>query len=216
MLLQKTLTKSPRAEAWMELLELISGLSLALFVQLHILALSNIILGAGAFDHKSQQMDDIYLSHVSIFLVIVGILGHGLLAMRKAPWRVQEVQIVWQHTKRLAHPETWYWLVQIVTGCAVLVLAAVHITGVLLDWPITAAKSAGHVQSGVYFPFYLILLAVAEVHAFLGVYRIFIKWGWWPRKPIAKYLSYIALGFITLAVITLLVFLLFVSAGGAR
>ena len=216
MLLQKILAKSPRAEAWMELLELISGLFLALFVQLHILALSNIILGAAAFDHKSHQMDDIYLSHVSIFLVIVAILGHGLVAMRKAPWRVQEARIVWQHSQRLAHGETWYWVVQIVTGCAVLVLAAVHISAVLTDWPITAAKSAGHVQSGVTFLFYLILLAVAEVHAFLGLYRIFIKWGWWPRRPIFKYLVYIAGAFAALAVVTLLVFFMFISAGGAQ
>ena len=123
MLVQRTLTKNPRAEAWMELLELISGLFLALFIQAHILALSNILFGAAAFDHKSLQMDEYFVSHLAIFLVCVAILGHGLLAMRKAPWRVQEAQIVWRHSRLLNHDETWYWLVQIVTGLAVLVLA---------------------------------------------------------------------------------------------
>ncbi len=214
MLVQRTLTKNPRAEAWMELLELISGLFLALFIQTHILAVSNILFGAAAFDHKSVQMDEYFVSHIAIFLVCVAILGHGLLAMRKVPWRVQDAQIVWRHTKLLNHDETWYWLVQIVTGLAVLVLAVVHISSVLSDWPIQAVKSAAHVQSGG-FIFYLILIGIAEIHAFLGVYRIAIKWGWWPRKPIFKYLVFTAIAFSTLGVFTLFVFLLFISAGGA-
>ncbi len=159
-------------------------------------------------------MDEYFVSHIAIFLVCVAILGHGLLAMRKAPWRLQEAQIVWRHAKLLNHDETWYWLVQIVTGLAVLVLATVHISGVLTDWPILAVKSAARVQSGG-FIFYLILIGIAEIHAFLGVYRIFIKWGWWPRKPIFKYLVYTAIAFSTFGVFTLFVFLLFISAGGA-
>jgi len=211
---QKTLTKTPRWEAWMELLEMISGLFLALFIQVHILAVSNILFGAAAFDQKSQQMDEYFISHIAIFLVCVAILGHGLLAMRKAPWRVQEAQIVWRHSKLLGHDETWYWLVQIVTGLAVLILAVIHIAGVLTDWPIQAVKSAARVQAGG-FIFYLILIGIAQVHAFLGIYRIFIKWGWWPRKPIFKYLAYTAIAFSTFGVFTLFVFLLFISAGGA-
>ena len=198
----------------MELLELFSGLFLALFIQAHILALSNILFGAAAFDHKSLQMDEYFVSHISIFLVCVAILGHGLVAMRKAPWRLQEAQIVWRHSKLLNHDETWYWLVQIITGLAVLVLAVVHISSVLTDWPIQAVKSAARVQSGG-FIFYLILIAIAEIHAFLGIYRIFIKWGWWPRRLIFKYLVFTAIAFSTLGVFSLFVFLFFISVGGA-
>jgi fumarate reductase subunit C len=214
-LVQKTLTKNPRSEAWIELLELITGLFLALFVQMHILAVSNILFGAAAFDHKSAQMDEYYISHVAIVLVCAAIIAHGILAMRKAPWRIQEAQIVWRHAKLVQHDETWYWLVQIVTGAAVLILATIHIAGVLTTWPIQAARSAARVQSGG-FIFYLILIGIAEIHAFLGVYRIFIKWGWWPRRPIFKYLVYTAIAFSTLGVFALFVFLLFISAGGAQ
>lgn len=215
MLVQRVLTKSPRLEAWMELAEMLSGLFLALFIQVHILAVANILFGAEAFNRKSAQMDEYYLSYLAIVLVCLAIIGHGLLALRKAPWRVQEAQIVWRHTRLLRHDETWYWLVQIVTGLAVLVLAVIHLTGVLTTWPIEAARSAARVQAGG-FIFYLILLGIAEIHAFLGVYRIFIKWGWWPRRTIFKYLVYLALGFSTLGVFTLFVFLLFISAGGAQ
>ncbi|HSO71964.1 MAG TPA: hypothetical protein VLR91_04875, partial [Thermodesulfobacteriota bacterium] len=85
---------------------------------------------------------------------------------------------------------------------------------VLTDWPIQALKSAARVQSGG-FIFYLILLGITEIHAFLGVYRIFIKWGWWPRQPIFKGLVFAAIAFSTLGLFTLFVFLLFISAGGA-
>ena len=50
MILQKILAKSPRLEAWMELLELATGLFLLLFLQFHLLAVSSIILGPADFD----------------------------------------------------------------------------------------------------------------------------------------------------------------------
>ena len=92
MLVQRTLTKNPRGEAWMELLELISGLFLALFIQMHILAVSNILFGAAAFDHKSVQMDEYFVSHIAIFLVCVAILGHGPLAFSGSPDRLAAFQ----------------------------------------------------------------------------------------------------------------------------
>ncbi|MBW1916616.1 MAG: succinate dehydrogenase [Deltaproteobacteria bacterium] len=215
MLLQKTLTKSPRLEAWVELLELTSGLFLLLFLQFHIIAVSYIIFGPEAFDQKSAAMDAYYLSYIGIPLIIIAIIGHGIIALRKAPWRFQEMQIVWQHSRRLAHIDTWFWVVQIVTGMAILILATVHIVIGLKDWPIEAVRAAAHVQSPQ-FLVYLLLLVVAETHAMVGLYRIFVKWGWLPRRQVARYLIYIGIFFVTLGMVALLVFLFLVSAGGAQ
>ena len=129
MILQKLLAKSPRLEARMELLELATGLMLFGFLQFHIFAVSSIILGADAFNRDSARMDEYYLSYVGIPLVILAILVHGLLAMRKAPWKFQEMRVFVQHSRRLAHLDTWAWGVQIVTGLIILVLAAIHIAG---------------------------------------------------------------------------------------
>ena len=205
MYLQKTLSKSPRWEAFMELVELGTALIILGFLQFHLLAVSSIILGANAFNRDSQFLDEYYLSYIGIPIVIVAILVHGAAAMRKAPWRFQEARIVYQHSKRLAHLDTWLWVVQIVTGGAVLILAAIHIWSALITWPIEAKTSALRVQGG-YFTFYLALLAIAEVHAMAGLYRILVKWGWWHRSRFVNYLLFITAFFVVLGLIALIFF----------
>jgi fumarate reductase subunit C len=209
--LQEPLAKSPRLEAWMELVELATGLFLFFFLQFHLLAVSSIILGAAAFNRDSARMDEYYLSYVGIPLVILAILVHGLVALRKAPWKFQEMRVFLQHSQRLAHLDTWAWLVQIVTGMAVLVLAAPHIWSVLVNWPIEAARSAARIQGG-YFSFFLLLLLVAEIHAMVGLYRILVKWSWMHRKKFTPYLIYSTIFFVGLGFITLMLFY-FLSSG---
>ncbi len=189
----------------MELVQLASGLFLLGFLQFHLFAVSTIILGPAAFNADSAWLDEYYLSYLGIPLVILAIFVHGLVALRKAPWKFQEMQTYLQHSRRLAHLDTWAWLVQILTGMAVLVLAAIHIWSTLLTWPIEAAKSITRVQSG-YFSLLLALLLVAEIHAMVGLYRILVKWSWIHRRKFTSYLVYATIFFVVLGVIALLVF----------
>jgi len=189
----------------MELFELGTGLLLLGFLQFHLLAVSSIIFGAAAFNRDSTRMDEYYISYVGIPLVILAILAHGLLAMRKAPWKFQEMRVFLQHSRRLAHLDTWAWGVQIVTGLIILVLAAIHVWSVLLTWPIEAASSAARIQGG-YFSSFVLLLLAAEIHAMVGLYRILVKWGWFHRKKFTPYLVYATIGFVGLGFVTLLFF----------
>jgi len=189
----------------MELIELATGLFLLIFIQFHLFAVSSIILGAAAFNRDSARMDEYYLSYVGIPLVILAILVHGLVALRKAPWQFQEMRTYLQHSRRLAHLDTWAWLVQIITGMAVLVLAVIHIWSVLLTWPIEAASSTARVQGG-YFSFFVLLLLVAEIHAMVGLYRILVKWSWFNRKKFTPYLVYTTMFFVGLGFVSLLIF----------
>jgi len=189
----------------MELFELGTGLLLLGFLQFHLLAVSSIIFGAAAFNRDSARMDEYYISYVGIPLVILAILAHGLLAMRKAPWKFQEMRVYLQHSRRLAHLDTWAWGVQIVTGLIILVLAAIHVWSVLLTWPIEAASSAARIQGG-YFSSFVLLLLTAEIHAMVGLYRILVKWGWFHRKKFTSYLVYATIGFVGLGFVTLLFF----------
>ncbi len=203
--LQKILAKSPRLEAWMELFELGTGLLLLTFVQFHLLAVSSIIFGAAAFNRDSARMDEYYISYVGIPIVILAILAHGLLAMRKAPWKFQEMRVFLQHSRRLAHLDTWAWGVQIVTGLIVLVLAMIHIAQVLHTWPIEAATSAARIQGGCFSHFVILLLA-AEIHAMVGLYRILVKWSWIHRRKFTQFLVYATIGFVGLGFLTLIFF----------
>ncbi len=200
MILQKTLAKSPRLEAWVELIELASGLFLLGFLQFHLFNVSSIILGPAYFDH-----DHNWMVYTGIPLVVLAIGVHGLVAMRKAPWKFQEARVFFQHSQRLAHLDTWAWLVQIITGCLILILAAIHIFSVLHNWPIEAVKSTARVQGG-YFSFLMLLLLVAEIHAMVGLYRILVKWSWYKRQKFTPYLVYSTVFFVGLGFITLLVF----------
>ena len=189
----------------MELLELATGLLLLTFLQFHLFATSSIILGAEAFNRDSARMDEYYLSYVGIPLVILAILIHGLVAMRKAPWKFQEARVFWQHSRRLAHLDTWAWGVQIVTGLIVLVLAVIHIAQVLHTWPITAATSLARVQGGC-FTHFVVLLLMAEIHAMVGLYRILVKWSWIHRRKFTAILVYATIGFVGLGFLSLLFF----------
>jgi fumarate reductase subunit C len=189
----------------MELIELATGLFLLVFLQFHVFAVSTIILGPAAFNRDAALMDEYLISYVGIPLVILAIIVHGLVALRKAPWRYQEMAIFIQHSRRLAHLDTWAWFVQILTGMAVLVLASIHIWNTLSTWPIEAATSALRVQSGGFSNLFLLLL-IAEIHAMVGLYRILVKWSWVHRQKFTKYLVYATMGFVALGFIALLVF----------
>jgi fumarate reductase subunit C len=199
-ILQTTLAKSPRLEAWIKLLELASGLFLLGFLQFHLVNVSSILLGPAYFDHEPS-----WVVYTGIPLVILAILVHGLVAMRKAPWKFREARIFFQHSQRLAHLDTWAWLVQIITGCLVLILAAIHIFTVVHTWPIQAVKSTARVQGG-YFSFLMLLLLVAEIHAMVGLYRILVKWSHFKRQKFTPYLVYTTVFFVGLGFISLLVF----------
>ncbi|MDI6853175.1 MAG: succinate dehydrogenase [Deltaproteobacteria bacterium] len=189
----------------MELIELFTGLFLLVFLQFHMLAVATIILGPAAFNRDALMLDEYYLSYIGIPLVILAIIVHGLVALRKAPWRYKEMAIFIQHSRRLAHLDTWAWFVQIITGMAVLILAAIHIWNTLSTWPIEAAKSAFRIQSGSFSNLFLLLL-IAEIHAMVGLYRILVKWSWIHRQKFTKWLVYATIGFVALGFIALVVF----------
>jgi fumarate reductase subunit C len=189
----------------MELIELFTGLFLLIFLQFHLFAVSTIILGPAAFDRDALMLDKYYLSYIGIPLVILAILVHGLVALRKAPWRYREMAIFIQHSRRLAHLDTWAWFVQIITGMTVLILATIHIWNTLSTWPIEAAKSALRIQSGSFSNLFLLLL-IAEIHAMVGLYRILVKWSWIHRQKFTRWLVYATMGFVAIGFFALLVF----------
>jgi fumarate reductase subunit C len=43
-------------------------------------------------------------------------------------------------------------------------------------------ESADRVWTDLYWPLYLVLLFVVELHAGIGIYRLCVKWGWFAGK----------------------------------
>lgn len=209
MLLQKTLTKSNKTDLYLDLVELTSGLLLVGFLWTHMLFVATILISPETFNMLSEFLDTYYLSYIGIPFIVVIALLHFVIAGRRIPTRIQEQRIIWQHAKMLRHTDTWTWVFQTITGMAILVLGGIHVWLVTTGWPIRAMNSAERMEA--FWLFYLVLLIVGEYHAGFGIYRQFVKWGWFPRKPIG-YISKVITAIIL--VLGLAAMVVFVQLGG--
>jgi fumarate reductase subunit C len=100
----------------------------------------------------------------------------------------------------------------VVTGFALFFLATIHLW-IMLTRPhlIGPYESADRVWTDMYWPLYLVLLFVVELHGGIGLYRLCVKWGWFAsaepnasrrRLKTLKWaltVFFIALGLTTLA-----------------
>lgn len=210
MLVQKILTRNPKAELYYDLVELFTGITLVGFLWTHMLFVATILLGSDLFNTLSKSLDDYYLSYVGIPIIVLVFIMHILSAGRRLPTRYQEQKIIWRHAKMLKGTDTWIWVFQVITGAALFALASIHMFVVLTGWPITAATSTGRIEA--FWWFYLVLLLLGEYHAGFGIYRQFVKWGWFPRKPLGYVTKAITVIILTLGLAALWVFL---QLGGA-
>lgn len=206
----QTLNKSRKTELYFEILELFTGLFLVGFLGMHLLFESTILVDFYLFNSLSHTLDKYFLPHIGIPMLIVVLLIHFLVVVRRIPVRIQEQRTVWQHARSLAHINTWAWLIQVTTGIIILIIASIHIWVVVTNWPIDALSSAQRVASG-YLWLYLLLLPLAVSHAAIGLYRQLIKWAWFPRKPVGIVLALMGIGMTTVGLTTIITF---VRVGG--
>jgi len=210
MSVQKILTRNPRAELLYDLAELVSGFLLVGFLWTHMIFVATILLGSNIFNTLSEGLDKYYLSYVGIPFIILIAIMHILTAGRRIPTRYQEQKIIWRHAKMIKGTDTWVWIFQVITGASIFALAAIHVWVIISGWPINAATSAERMQA--FWWFYIVLLLLGEYHAGFGIYRQFVKWGWFPRKPIGYISKVITAIILTLGFAALWVF---VKLGGA-
>ncbi|MDO7787397.1 succinate dehydrogenase [Desulforamulus aquiferis] len=192
---QRLLTKNPRAELYYDIVELFTGLTLVGFLWTHMIFVSTILLGTEVYDILAAGLDDYYLSYIGIPFIIIVAIMHVLSAGRRIPTRYQEQKVIWRHAKMLKGTDTWVWIFQVITGVSILALGAIHVFVVLAQWPIDAAISTERMTA--FWWFYLVLLLLGEYHAGFGIYRQFVKWGWFPRRPlgfVCKVITTIILG----------------------
>jgi fumarate reductase subunit C len=166
-----------RTAAYLDFLQMLTGVGLILFMWSHMILVASINLGAGTMNALAKFLEDTYLAQIGGPLIAATFLIHFILAARKLPFRSQEQKAIWQHSKRLHHLDTWLWIVQAGTAMIILIMGSIHIWTVLTNLPITAAKSAARVQSGFWLVFYMLLLPMIELHVGVGFYRIGVKWG---------------------------------------
>jgi fumarate reductase subunit C len=181
---QSTLLKSPKVAARFDLIEMGSGLLLVLFMWGHMLMLATILLGENTMNGLATFLEDLYLAQVGAVGVAFLILIHFVAAGRKLPSRILEMKLIWRLTKKMRHTDTWLWLIQVVTGLAVLLFVAIHLWIVLTTFPIEAAKSSTRVAQALGY-LYLPMVLLVELHVGIGLYRVIVKWTGWNRHKMA-------------------------------
>lgn len=214
--------RKPRSSRWPARLDLIqssTGLVLALFLSVHLLLDSAILIGPHAADFVARAFEGAFIfarpqpwiiSVVAVILLIL-VVVHAVLAMRKLPGNYAQYRALAQQTALIRHSDTTLWRWQAITGFALFFLVAPHLLLVMLQpADIGAEASARRIVGDLAVFYYLVFLPVVIVHAAFGTYRVLLKWG---HPPIATAagrararritwivgLAYLALGLASLA-----------------
>ena len=184
-----------RWPARLDLTQSLSGLVLALFMWGHMAFVSTILISRDAMWTVSRFFEGTFLFGRPIpglvSLVVAAIFAlfivHAALALRKFPINWRQWREIRAQARALQHDDTSLWLWQVVTGYALFFLAPAHLF-VMMSRPdrIGPFESADRMWSDHYWPLYLLLLFVVELHGGIGLYRLAVKWGWFQgTDPIA-------------------------------
>lgn len=181
--------KADRCPAWIDLLQGVTGLLLGLFMWTHMLMVSSILISNDAMYWVARAFEGVPLFGEPYPLLVSGVVAaiallfavHALAALRRMPAGWHEQKTLWLHARRFNHPDTWLWVIQVLTGIGILVLAPVHLYGMFMHpSDIGPYASSDRFVTGGMWPLYLLLLFAVELHGGIGLYRVVIKWGWWP------------------------------------
>lgn len=180
----------PRKSRWPARLDLVqsgTGLVLALFMWGHMFFVSSILLGKDAMWTITKMFEGYFLfdrAHpgivsVAVAGVIVLLVVHAALAVRKFPINYRQFHVYREHMRLMRHEDTtlWYW--QVLTGFALFFLAAPHLFQMLTQPGLIGPYESGdRVWSHTWWPLYLVLLFAVELHGGIGLYRLAVKWQW--------------------------------------
>ena len=199
-----------RTSAYLDWLQMLTGVGLIAFMWSHMVLVASINLGADVMDALARFLEGTYMAQVGGPMIAFAFLLHFVLAARKVPFRMEQQSTIWKHTRMLKHLDTWLWLIQAFTAMVILIMGSIHMWTILTDLPITAVKSAARIQGGFWAVFYFILLPMVELHVGIGFYRIGVKWGVIKRKTRKGFKGFeniLTAIFILIGVITLIRFL---------
>lgn len=175
-----------RGAAWVDMIQGFTGLCLALFMWAHMFMVSSILLGKDAMYFVSRMFEGepllgkpypILVSGFALFIFSLLVI-HAFLALRRFPSGAHQYQTLHQHLGRMKHGDSWLWYLQVITGFLLFFLASIHLYQLIMHpSDIGPYASSDRIWSGHFWPLYLVLLLVVELHAGIGLYRLCIKWG---------------------------------------
>lgn len=213
--------KKSKIPAKLDFIQSASGLFLGLFMWIHMLFVSTILVSEDFFNSVVHFLelkfvyDNPIMSYITSFLaacVLIVFIIHAGLAMRKFPINFRQYQLLKTHIKTIKHQDTTLWWTQAFTGFVMFFLGSAHLIFVITNADkISGELSGDRVISHFMWLFYIVLLICVELHGSIGLYRLCVKWGWFEGKnakesrkklKTAKWvisIFFLVLGFLSLA-----------------
>ncbi len=188
---RRTLSRWP---ARLDVLQSATGLALALFMLVHTLFAATILFGVGTMEALAQALEGRHLFGRSMPLMVIVVtlaifglfITHAVLAARKLPASHRELSALRDALRGMRHSDSNLWAVQSVTGVLLLFFATAHLLSVLFNpdalGPLESAQQVWQGRMGL---LYLVLLPATELHVGIGLYRLAMKWGWFPHTHTA-------------------------------
>jgi fumarate reductase subunit C len=180
-------TRKSRWPARMDLYQSLTGLCLGLFMLGHTVFVSSILWGKDTMWTITKFFEGYFFfgkAYPGLVSIIVGLMfvmfiAHAFLAMRKLPANFKQWQVFAAHRKLLRHGNTTLWWIQALTGFALFFVVSAHLYQMLMHpGAIGPFESADRVWSERWWPLYLFMLFAVQLHAFIGLYRLAMKWNW--------------------------------------
>lgn len=180
-----------KVPARLDFLQSATGLILALFIMGHILFEASILISNDMMERVTLMFEGYYffgerypgiISFLAAAIFAIFIL-HASVAIRKFPASYKQYKTMKEHTLRMKHEDSSLWMIQIITGFMMLFIGSVHLY-IMMSEPsnIGPYASSFRIVSEHMGPLYSLLLLSVVSHAFIGLYRLALKWGFMEGK----------------------------------
>ncbi len=183
--------KIDKTPARLDFLQSFTGLILALFISGHILFEASILISNEMMYKVTIMFEGYYFfgeaypgiitflaAAISVIFVI-----HAAIAMKKIPSSYRNYRVIRNHMKGMKHEDSSLWMVQVITGFMMFFMGSVHLY-IMMTQPadIGPYASSHRVVDEYMGPLYFMLLISVVSHAFIGLYRLAMKWGFMEGK----------------------------------
>ncbi|MCD4667040.1 MAG: fumarate reductase cytochrome b subunit [Sulfurimonas sp.] len=185
---QKKIDKTP---ARLDFTQSVTGLILAIFISAHILFESSILISNEAMYKVTIMFEGYYFfgetypGIITFFAAAISVIFvvHAAIAVRKFPNNYKQHKVMREHVLRMKHEDTSLWIIQITTGFIMFFIGSVHLYIMMAEpsniGPFASSFRVVHEHMG---PLYFLLLLSVVSHAFIGLYRLAMKWGFMEGK----------------------------------
>jgi fumarate reductase subunit C len=185
---QKNMDKTP---ARLDFIQSLTGLILAVFIMGHIIFEASILISHEMMYRVTIMFEGYYffgetypgiISFLASAISVIFIL-HALIAIRKFPASYRDYKIIKEHTQKMKHEDSSLWLIQVLTGFMMFFIGSVHLY-IMITQPsnIGPFASSSRIVDEFMGPLYFMLLISVVSHAFIGLYRLALKWGFMEGK----------------------------------